>query len=590
MNFTDEQRYAVNTEKNHALVIAGAGSGKTSVLIERVAHLVEDCRESPYDILMVTFTRNASAEMRARLDDRLRQKARGVDIGTFHSIAMRHIQRFGEMIGFTRRRISVFSEPEERFVLDMASELSGIKFGTGRGKANRKSFMSMKDKVYAYGMQAKDVFQEGDPEATLFATFEGLCSDFQSLTFDQLPYLFLKLLPMCSWYLSYRHILVDEAQDMNPVQWEIVRLMSNLLPANTFLVGDVDQSIYGFRHAAPSMMVDMDAEHGSLHIISNFRSRPGIVEAANSLIRKNQMRIPHTMSPERDPTDAQDVWVARGCDTDRVASTILPGVLRRFSHGDVAILARTHVFLKAMAKKLDEYAIPYSYAGRRESFTRTIAFARFNALLRLKVNRYDNYSFCLASGFFGVDSRQLGNIRSAAIKHRLSLYDAWLMDEPGPPDEYFGKEVYSPGDILAALLDNGQLLPDDGRQILSILKMSEDAGAQPEILSYLDWVAHIHLDDFRADEPKDRVTLMTIHGAKGLEWPAVILLAANEGVLPSKQSLDNDDAVEEERRLAYVACTRARETLYVTARPDISEKDGRVYETPVSRFIDEMGV
>ena len=293
VNLDPQQLEAVQTESLRALVLAGAGSGKTRVLVERIAYLIEEKKVSPYECLAITFTRKAASEMRERLTERLGPQAHNITIGTIHSVALRFLHRFGDLIGYRARSITVYSEWEEQFLLkEVARDLGIYKNGTWtpRKKIIDNVFLSW----YAYG----SVPEEGK-ELELLQAFNARCRENNAITFGALQVKFFHLLPKIAQYLKFRHVLVDETQDNDYRQWQIINAICELTGASLFAVGDIDQSIYRFRGAVPEYLVKTQDEFDVYRLENNYRSLPEIVEAANNLIKHNTERLPKTMRATR---------------------------------------------------------------------------------------------------------------------------------------------------------------------------------------------------------------------------------------------------------------------------------------------------
>ena len=290
----EQQQHAVQTNSERALVIAGAGSGKTRVLTERIAFLIEHRKVSPHEIMAFSFTRKASGEIRSRLETRLGAQARNVTMGTMHGIALGMIHRFGEQIGLKPRNVTVYSQWESDYLLkEIAIEMGIFKKAWNPKKGDI-------DKLFAdYYERGKYPDEDGGRAADLFYTFIARCRENNALTYGALLVALELLIPTMSKYLNTRHILIDEIQDIDPLQWRIIWAMCEAFGASLFCVGDVDQSIYEFRGAVPGYLVAHEQLFDVFRIETNYRSNPGIVDAANRLISYNQDRISKTMRANR---------------------------------------------------------------------------------------------------------------------------------------------------------------------------------------------------------------------------------------------------------------------------------------------------
>ena len=589
-----DQLAAVTTDSRRALVLAGAGSGKTRVLTERIAYLIEKCHASPSEIVALAFTRKAAGEMRERLVARIGRAAYGVTLGTMHALALRQLQRFGEVIGLRPEKITVYSEWEEDFLLrTVATEIGALK---GKSwKIPKKAVDLAFSTFYATGIEPAKF----DPAYNLFNAFMGRCRENNALTYGGILNGFMLLLPLVKQYMGWRHILVDEVQDLDRLQWGLIEAMARDLPATLFAVGDVDQSIYEWRGAAPEYLVENADSFEVLRLARNYRSDAKIVMAANRLIENNVARLPKAMIPMRmGEPERHFVSVVRDMDSHRVAE-LVPGA---FPPGDIAVLSRKHVLLQRMAEELDARGVPYNYVGRKAALTNPEEFRRFHAFLKLIVNPYDNFAFLLIKDILGLTPEEYSAVRALAVQLDIGHLGAWLANcdanhrasgffsAEGGPDRDAADAAAMVGGIIGGSQD------DPPHPALAfVMEWHQRAPfGRKSVAEYLEWLATYDVqDEITTTDPDGAgvVTLATIHGAKGLEWPCVILAGCNEGILPSERAVRSGD-IEEERRLAYVAITRARDVLIMAVRPERTEKPGRdgqmrLFESPVSRFVAE---
>ncbi|MGE4537640.1 MAG: ATP-dependent helicase [Desulfovibrio sp.] len=583
-----DQLAAVTTDAPRALVLAGAGSGKTRVLTERIAYLIEECHASPSEIVAVTFTRKAAAEMRERLVKRIGNKAYGVTMGTIHALALVQLRRFGELLGLRPDNITVYSEWEESFLLRQVA----VEMGALKGKAwkvPKKEIDAAFGAYYATGIEPsaldKGVFD-------LFRAFMARCRENNALTYGGLLTGFMLLLPRAMQYLGWRHVLVDEVQDLDRLQWGLLEAMAAGLPATLFAVGDSSQAIYAWRGAAPEYLLENADTFQVLRLERNYRSGAWIVEAANRLIEHNRMRLPVTMKACRE--NGALVTVCPEMDSRAVGRAATLASLNHFLPRETAVLARKHVLLQKVAEELDAQGVPYLYVGRQAALTNSEEFRRFHAFLKLLVNPFDNFAFLLIKDKLGLDDRDYAAVRAMAIQHDRSHFQEWQITFGGGGWSFYEStgEDEIIGVVRWLILDS--IDPDQ-----SVISFIEEycTGRPPQertVSAYLEWLSTYDVQNEIPTADPDGpgvVTLATIHGAKGLEWPYVILAGCNEGILPSDRAVRAGD-IEEERRLAYVAITRARDALTLAVRPERSEKIGqdgkaRIYESPVSRFVAE---
>ena len=587
-----DQFAAVTTDARRALVLAGAGSGKTRVLTERIAYLIEECKASPSEIVAVTFTRKAAAEMRERLLKRIGTRAYGVTMGTMHALALVQLRRFGELLGLRPDNITVYSEWEEDFLLRQVAQEMGVLKGKA-WKVPKKEIDAAFGSYYATGIEPC----EFDKPFDLFRAFMARCRENNALTYGGLLTGFMLLLPKVMGYLGWRHVLVDEVQDLDRLQWGLIEAMAAGLPATLFAVGDVDQSLYSWRGAAPEYLIENADTFQVLRLERNYRSGWQVVAMANNLIDHNVVRLSKTMAAYRE--DGALVDVRRDMDSAVIAGAVQAATPCRFLPKEVAILARKHVLLQRVAEELDALGVPYLYIGQKAALTNTEVFRRFHAFLKLLVNPFDNFAFLLIKDKLELSDRDYAAVRAMAIQHDRSHFQEWA--------ETFGVEEWTLFDawqeddeaLGAAIMLGSRLwgIPSTNESpIIEFIHGWHQAAAPGKrtVSAYLEWLSTYDVqDEIPAADPDGPgvVTLATIHGSKGLEWPYVILAGCNEGILPSKRAMDAGD-IEEERRLAYVAITRARDALTLAVRPERSEKVGRdgkmhVHESPVSRFVAE---
>ena len=554
-------------------MVASAGSGKTRVIIERIAYLVETKKVSPSEIACFTFTRRAANEMKERLEVRLGRRAHGIFIGTFHAFALRMINRFGEVIGLKSRKVTIYSSLEEDFLLrDVATEMGILKGKTW--KIPKKDVYAVFNTYYAKGTEPA----EDNPAYGLFKAFIQRCRENNSLSFGGLMIGLRLLIPTLSQYLNINNILVDELQDTDPLQWEIILGMEARFGAALFVVGDDWQAIYSFRGSCPEYMVQHQDEFDIFKLENNYRSVPDIVHASNRLIEHNEDRIKKTMVATREqPTNFPGVILFENYDSERIAYLLHDG-----ESAGVAVLGRNHFLLEKLSRLLDEMGEPHEYIGRTTALTNSEPFRRFHAFLKLAVNPYDNFSFLLVKDIIGLSPAKYSEIRVKAAEAGISHFQQFSRQEDY--NEFPFPVSKSLANYLIFINDRFPSLSPES--ITFIEAWDGDMDTPESVEDYLNFLALWDVSDELKKDKTEGLQLLTVHAAKGLEWPVVILAGLNEGILPSKQSIDADD-LESERRLFYVAMTRARDQLILTSRPELEEKNERVYESPKSRFIEE---
>lgn len=289
-----QQQSVVESTSKNILCIAGPGAGKTRTLIERTAHLIEDCKISPYELVQFTFTRKASQEMTRRIEERVGNKAHHITSGTFHSIALRLFHRFGDLLGYKAKNITVYGNFEENMLLRECA----IDLGIIKGKTWKIPKKEINEVFFEYYHNGKEPDQS-NPAYAIFRDFQTRCKENCSLTYGALLTELKKLLPHITKYLKWKHIMVDESHDNNLIQWEIILEIQKACNASLFIVTDLDQSIYSWRGAFPEWILNHQNEFTLFKLENNYRSVPEIVEASNRLIEYNVHRIPKTMRATR---------------------------------------------------------------------------------------------------------------------------------------------------------------------------------------------------------------------------------------------------------------------------------------------------
>jgi len=357
-------------------------------------------------------------------------------------------------------------------------------------------------------------------------------------------------------------------------------------------------SIYSFRGAVPEYLLEHQDEFDIYRLELNYRSDLDIVYSANQLIVNNSSRLEKTMIATRN-SNKDVVTVKRNFDSNFLAG-YLKGIveLEAFDLKDMAILSRNHILLKKLSSILKEENVPHTYVGRKTELTRSEEFRRFHAVLKLIVNPYDNFAFLLIKDFINLSDGEYSKVRFRSIMEGKSHFQAWKDNyreswwrdiEIASRSHDLGGLVRIMGESLGVLFNTKDICDFILKWENDHPKMKDIPSEVGPIILYLDWLATYDLQD-EITEETEGIQLMTIHGAKGLEFPIVIIAGMNEGLLPSKQAISSDN-IEDERRLCYVAVTRAEDHLILTARPETKEsKSGKIYHNPISRFIKEMDI
>jgi len=292
---SDEQKKAMESTSKNTLVISPPGSGKTRLIVERTAHLIEHQKVSPHELVLMTFTRLAAKEMRKRLIERIGPQANKIQIGTFHATALNLLGRFGEIIGLKPKNLTVYGEFEENFLLkEIAKEMGIFKKSWNPPKRNI-------EKLFAdYYERGQAPEKNGSKAVDLFYTFIARCRENNSMTYSGLLVGFKLLIPKISKYLNWRHIIIDECQDNSYSQWSIIEQLQEALDTTLYCVTDTDQALYHWRGADVYYLIRNQSKFNIYYLTVNYRSKPGIVDAANRLISYNRDRIEKTMRAKKE--------------------------------------------------------------------------------------------------------------------------------------------------------------------------------------------------------------------------------------------------------------------------------------------------
>jgi ATP-dependent DNA helicase Rep len=633
LDLNPQQRAAVVTSDRPLLVIAGAGSGKTRVITEKVAHLIEERRVPPRAIVAITFTNKAAREMRERIRGRLdREQSRGLGVSTFHTFGLNFLRR---ELAASRLRTG-FSVLDPADCRQLLREITHRDDETGDLDPLLARISHWKSELIDPGQalaQATDA--EGQQAARVYQRYEQALAAYNAVDFDDLikrPVDALTRDPDLRERSQnrIRHLLVDEYQDTNGAQYRLVQLLVGVNPGLT-VVGDDDQSIYAWRGARPENMARLREDIPRLEVIKleqNYRSTNRILAVANQLIGNN----PHLFEKR--------LWSALGegepirvipcadaeAETARVVSEIMRLRFRlRAQWSDFAILYRSNHQSRLFEKLLREQGIPYRISGGQSFFERS-EVRDLAAYLRLLVNPDDNPAFLRVvnvprreigpstleklgqyahtrgcSLLRAASGLGLGEHMDARGQARVARFADWVDEmrreaEASAP-ETFLRRLVEDVDYESWLLDSspnpraGARRMDSVREFIDwIGRVSKTTRDDGSALTLEEVVGRISLMDVlerqRDSNDEDAVQLLTLHTAKGLEFPHVFLVGFEEELLPHRVSLE-EDSIEEERRLAYVGLTRARQTLTITHAARRS-RFGEAVECLPSRFLDEL--
>lgn len=629
-NLNSEQLQAVSLPSQHALILAGAGSGKTRVLTTRIAWLIQSGQVDPAGILAVTFTNKAAKEMLARLSTMLPVSTRGMWIGTFHGLANRLLRAHHRDAGL----------PQLFQILDSGDQLAAIKRLLKTLNVDDEKFPPRELQHFINGQKeagnrphAVEAWDDYTRQRVqLFQEYEAQCQRESVVDFAELLLRSYELLernePLRRHYQRrFRHILVDEFQDTNRLQYRWLKLFADEGReggAAMFCVGDDDQSIYRFRGAEVGNMRDFEREFRVQNVIrleQNYRSHSNILDAANAIIRHNSNRLGKNLWTDQGAGEPIRVFEAFSDGdearwiVEEIQSLVRDGALR----SEIALLYRSNAQSRVLEHQLFSAGIPYRVYGGLRFFERQ-EIKHALAYLRLIANPDDDTSFARVVNFptRGIGARSLEVLTDAARVYNTSLYATvpHLTGKPGTSLAQFVRLVEDLRRDTASLplpelvdhvldlsglrghykvdkegrerLENLDELINAAANFLAESQADADALAQPHAL-LADFLAHASLEagDHQADQGADAVQLMTVHAAKGLEFNVVFLSGLEEGLFPHENSILETDGLEEERRLMYVAVTRARERLYLSFAQS-RMLHGQTRYNLRSRFLEEI--
>ena len=625
------QYEAVSSVYQYNRVIAGAGSGKTRVLTYRIAYLIEYMHVKPWSILAITFTNKVAKEMRDRVVKLVPYAEKDLTIKTFHSFAAY----------FLRIEINAINFPTSFTIFDEEDKTNLIK-DIGAGLGYKKSDPIIKKAVgyisnkklkslYPDDIVIKNEFFEGEKDCLeIYRMYEEEKDKMYALDFDDLllkTNQILEEFPLirAKWQKKISHILIDEFQDTNDVEYKLVKLLSSTL-TNLYVVGDPDQTIYTWRGANQDIILNLDKDYPGIETIvldRNYRSTQNILNSANKLISHNKFRVPKNLYTENNEGSKINLKISASIseEAEYVSREILKlHTVDQIPYKDIALLYRSNYVTLEFESSLTNHKIPYRIYGGQKFYQRK-EIKDVLAYFRLIVNPHDDVSF---KRIYNVPKRGIGDtsfntLILEAVNSKESLYNYILKvdasDSNLPPkalgalkrlvviienakeDIQKEEEVFSKilEDMLANLNyyeyllreEDGDDRIDNVKALFAMLRSYLKNNPESSFDEYLQNISLISGQDEMVDG--DYVQLMTVHTAKGLEFPVVFIVRLNEGVFPSLRSQTEGGfkALEEERRLAYVAFTRAKEKLYLSCASGFNYVVGG-YLSP-SQFYKESG-
>ena len=603
----EKQKEAVLVESGPVLVIAGAGSGKTRVLTYRVAYLTGILGIPPHRIFVATFTNKAAQEMKERINSLMGTQVRDLWIGTFHSLCVRILRKEIWRIGYSQN-FSIFDRDDQKKV---------IKDIVGKGERPDR-FIHYISRVKTYGEGIEDRFLN-----SVFEEYTKKMKLLNALDFDDLLVLTLKIFesfPDVKNHYAERflHILVDEYQDTNRLQYEIIRHLSSK-HRNIFVVGDDDQSIYAFRGADLRNILDFEQDFPDARIIrleQNYRSTKNILKAASTVIAHNRLRKGKTLWTQN--PEGKKIVIFE-CDTEREEAETVAKIIEKSGreYRDFLILYRTNAQSRAFEERFHLEGIPYQIVGGLKFYERQ-EIKDILAYLRILVNLKDEIALLR---IFNVPPRGIGvktieTVKNYAEMKKVSLLDALKQIESldlhksrkEKLQNFFSlitdfKEKSKQLDVYELTKyiieqtgymeylerefepEKAEMKKEYVKELLGEIEEFVKGNPGADVEDYIHYTSLLtDIDEF--EEKENTVTMMTVHNAKGLEYPVVIITGLEEGVLPHIRSMGDPNEIEEERRLFHVALTRAKEEVYITYSR-LRYFKGERYLTP-SRFLEEL--
>lgn len=605
----DRQAEAVQTTEGPLLIMAGAGSGKTRVLTHRIAYLIDEKMVNPWNILAITFTNKAAREMRERAE-KLKTEAQDCLIATFHSMCVRILRREADHIGYNRN-FTIVDPGEQRTLMKRILKNLNLDPKKWNERAILGTISNAKNDLIdevAYANLAGDMYTE--IVAKCYTAYQKELRQSEAMDFDDLIMLTLRLFDqnpdVLTYYQQrYQYIHVDEYQDTNHAQYQLVKLLASRFK-NICVVGDADQSIYGWRGADMQNILDFEKDYPEAKVVlleENYRSTKTILQAANEVIRNNRNRRPKNLWTQNE--DGEEIVYYRANDEQDealfVARTIDQLSREGYSHKDFAVLYRTNAQSRTVEEALLKSNIPYTMVGGTKFYSRK-EIRDVISYLNLIANPSDNISYerVVNEPKRGVGPGTVEKIRDFASSQEMSLLDAsakillspvkgkaaqavydfanMLLDLRERLDDYTVTELveavlektgYSAALVAQATLES-QARIENIEEFLSVTKNFDESPDNPADESGLDKLSRflndlaLIADTDDGDTENSEVTLMTLHAAKGLEFPVVFLIGMEENVFPLSRASEDEDELEEERRLAYVGITRAEKILYLT--------------------------
>lgn len=628
-HMNEMQQQAVFSTEGPLLILAGAGSGKTTVLVNRIAYILQSQLCNPWNILAITFTNKAAGELKERICAAVPEGGNDIWAATFHSTCARILRRYGDRIGYSSHFTVYATDDQKKLAKDIMKQLN-IDEKILPVKAVLSEISKAKDKMLSPAEMLKQAEYDNRKAsvAKVYEIYQARLKTADAMDFDDLlcnaVVLFEKCPDILEFYQNqFKYIMVDEYQDTNKVQYKFVSMLAEKY-GNICVVGDDDQSIYKFRGATIENILSFENTFKGAKIIrleQNYRSTQNILNAANEVISNNTMRKGKTLWTENAKGDKIEV---HSCESERdeanfVANTILDGVADGRKFSDFAVLYRTNAQSNAIEQALSRSGVPHRIIGGHRFYDRE-EIRDMVAYLQVINNPHDDVRL---SRIINVPKRSIGaktvanaaeiaaglgesiysviknaddfpalSRASAKLKEFVKLIDGLIEAEQS--GDYSLAELYNLilehtnyTLYLKNEKENADVRIENIEELLSnVIKFEEDYGDEADLSSFLEEIS-LQTDIDNYDANADTCVMMTLHSAKGLEFPVVFITGMEDGIFPSYASIMNPDEIGEERRLAYVGITRAKEKLYLT-KTRSRMLFGSTTFNKASRFLNEI--
>lgn len=616
-SLNDKQKEAVIDDSKHLRIIAGAGSGKTRVLTMRIAYLIEQKHINPKNVLAITFTNKAANEMKNRISEMLGEAGDGAFISTIHSLCVRILKEEIGVFGYPKNFTIVDADDQKTILKEAYKEFNIDKKDLSYGSA-LDYIANCKYEELSYEKAIDQAYGEKKlvDKANVYKYYDERLKSLYALDFDDLILFTVRLFKLHKdilkkWSSKFIYIHVDEFQDIDKTQYELIKLLSSTHD-NVYVVGDPDQTIYTWRGADVNIIVNFDKDFKNTKTIilnQNYRSTNNILEGANSLIKYNKSRVPKDLFSENGDGDkiVHKTLPDETSEAYYVVSCIQSLLKQGYEYNDIAILYRSNYLSREVEKVFIENRIPYViYGGIR--FYERMEVKDILSYLRLIVTGDDlAFQRVINQPKRGIGQKSIDTIFSLAKDNNISMYEVvkqglfaknqsvlesfvdmverWKSSLDGKPLEEVLTDVFEQSGYRSMLeKENETERIENVKSLIDDIKDYQETYPGSTLADYLSMIS-LYTDKANTDGSAS-VSLMTIHASKGLEFKVVFVVGLSEGIFPSERTMLEQKGVEEERRLAYVAYTRAKEKLTLTDTSSFSYVVNSAKTT--SRFVKEV--